>query len=148
MKSHEKCVKLISQGTVIALIGSLLIGSQPSEAAPANAFVVYSYQGKQRCLDYTPEKVESPIFINSCSSAHPIIVEEINTQHNVRLHEGTKVIGAQVPQWIISNNGAAPADTGVQEIPLVLQNPLTESRYTVGATREHTESTRRPLPQP
>src|SRR5271169_3538052 len=76
-----------------------LCSSVPS-TAPASCpncpktYVVHSYQGRARCLDYTPEVSGSPIFINDCSQSHPIIVEEIGDgKHTVILHAGTKVIG-------------------------------------------------------
>src|SRR5262249_55143565 len=41
------------------------------------SFTVHSYQGRSRCLDYTPETTGSPIFINDCQLAHPIVVQEL-----------------------------------------------------------------------
>src|SRR5262249_28476662 len=58
---------------------------------------VHSYQGRSRCLDYTPETTGSPIFINDCQLAHPIVVQELaDGKHTVILRAGTKVIGFPV----------------------------------------------------
>ena len=86
-----------------------------------NAFLVRSYQGRSRCLDYTPEVVGSPIFINDCAQAHPIVVEDISDgKHTVVLHAGTKVIGAKSVSSTVFMPGGTPS--GI-EAPLVLQNP-------------------------
>lgn len=96
-----------------------------AEVPPPNGFLVQSYQGQKRCLDYYPGKVGSPIFINDCSVAHDIIVEEIDTQHDVRLHAGTLVIGGPAPGPPANGpNAASPADSSTQELALTLQDPI------------------------
>ncbi len=74
---------LVSQASICIT----LCGGSPPE------FLIQSYQGTKRCLDYTPELTGSPIFLNDCALSHPVIVEEINAQHDVMLHAGAKVIG-------------------------------------------------------
>lgn len=88
-----------------------------------NDFLVRSYQGRSRCLDYTPEVVGSKVFINDCELAHPIAVEELSDgKHTVVLHAGTKIIGAMTSSAPINTTGATPVPA---EHPLVLQNPVT-----------------------
>ena len=41
-----------------------------------SGFVIKSYQGKSKCLDYTPGIIGSPIFLNDCANSHVIMVEE------------------------------------------------------------------------
>src|ERR1700691_3630360 len=99
-----------------------------AEVPPPNGFLVQSYQGQKRCLDYYPEKVGSPIFINDCSVAHDIIVEEIDTQHDVRLHAGNLVIGG--PALVPPTNAMSPADSSTQEFALTLQYPINPTLVT------------------
>jgi len=81
---------------------------------------VRSYQGRTRCLDYTPEKTGSPIVINDCAKSHPIVVEELSDgKHTVVLHAGTKVIGIKTQQVVATGGTPAPSTA---EIPLELQN--------------------------
>ncbi len=95
-------------------------GGNPSE------FLVRSYQGRSRCLDYTPEVLGSPVFINECAAAHPVIVEELNDgKHTVVLHAGTKVIGTQIGLARATGSlTTAPPALDAAEFPLVLQNPI------------------------
>ena len=60
-------------------------------------FIIKSYQGRSRCLDYTPEVSGSSVFLNDCALAHSVRVEEINDRHEVLLHAGTLVIGIYNP---------------------------------------------------
>ncbi|HUI42394.1 MAG TPA: hypothetical protein VL523_10540 [Terriglobia bacterium] len=74
-----------------------------------------------RCLDYTPEKAGSPVFINDCRVAHPVVVEELTDgEHTVGLHAGSKVIG--IPYSVVVSQAGAPPST-TKEIPLQLLTP-------------------------
>jgi hypothetical protein len=82
-------------------------------------FSVQSYQGKNRCLDYTPDKTGSPIFINDCSKSHPITVEEeAGGKHIVTLHAGNNVIGIKTTPVLRGN--IAPTSQQ-EESPLLLE---------------------------
>src|SRR5215831_9943695 len=92
----------------------------PASGANANTFMIQSYQGRSRCLDYTTEVTGSPVFLNDCAVAHPVVVEELTDgTHAVVLHAGSKVIG--IPFTMI--NGLGNAATPVaKEVPLQLFN--------------------------
>ena len=82
-----------------------------------DSFIVHSYQGQMRCLDYTPEKSGSPVFISDCKTAHPVVIEELGDgKHTVVLHAGSKVIG--IPYHVVTTPGdgapPAPAETPLQ----------------------------------
>lgn len=95
--------------------------STPASCANCpKTYLVHSYQGRTRCLDYTPEKTGSPIVINDCARSHPIVVEEIGDgKHTVVLHAGTKVIGIKTNP-VNTMGGTPPPIT--TEIPLQLQD--------------------------
>lgn len=71
------------------------------------AFMIRAYAGQVvkdggKCLDYDGEIVGSPVTVNDCSRAHPIVVEELPERlgadgcarkHEVILRAGTRVIG-------------------------------------------------------
>jgi hypothetical protein len=103
-----------------------------------NEFLVRSYQGRSRCLDYTPEVVGSPIFVNDCKQAHPIVIEDLKDgKHTVVLHAGTKVIGVKtILSTVFAAGGGTPSAI---EAPLVLQNPSTSGhvRTTLLASNQH-----------
>ena len=89
----------------------------------SNTFAVRSYQGTKRCLDYTPGAVGSPIFLNDCAHAHPIVVEETDAQHDVVLHAGAQVIGGQIPVGLTIKPSSAPSSApSPTEYALTLQN--------------------------
>jgi len=100
----------------------------PASAPPAcdncsKTYQVRSYQGQNRCLDYTPGATGSPIVINDCAQAHPISVEELSDgKHTVVLHAGTNVIGFDQSLAVsMSGASAAPAAaTAATDIPLKL----------------------------
>ncbi len=106
---------------------------------PVIQFIVHSYQGKHRCLDYTPEVAGSPIFINDCTAAHPIVVQEIDQQHDVILHAGTKVIGIKVPQVSILGKAtvASVAGSSALEYTVELENPLTSVQESLQTSDQH-----------
>lgn len=95
------------------------------------AFQVRAYGGQivkngGKCLDYTPEVVGSPVFLNDCSRAHPIGVSQLAERigadgcarkFEVLLRAGTKVIGVRTP---------LPGQAGVAEPVLELQDRLSE----------------------
>lgn len=114
-----------------------LCSSVPSTPAPpatvcagcSNTYLVQSYQGQDRCLDYTPEKAGSPVFINECAKAHSIAVEELaDGKHTVILHAGSKLIGvpATTPLPI---DGAVSKATG---LPIPLQLLSNSGVYPIG----------------
>ena len=123
-----------AQAIAQTLVGSAISNCGDVCSSNPNEFLVRSYQGTHRCLDYTPDVLGSQIFLNDCAKAHPVIVEELNDgKHTVVLHAGTKVIGASIhgsqPTAIavgIGGGGAArPApvsSTTPGEFPLTLQN--------------------------
>lgn len=75
-------------------------------AQRTSTFLVQSYQGSKKCLDYGAAwpGTRASVFLNDCTASHPIQVEEINNWHEVILHAGTQVIGFQVP--VGSSTGA------------------------------------------
>ena len=92
--------------------------STPSCANCPRSYLVHSYQGRTRCLDYSPEKTGSSIVIDDCAHAHPIVVEELTDgNHTVILHAGTKVIGIKTKP-VNTTDGTPPPMT--TEIPLQL----------------------------
>jgi hypothetical protein len=105
----------------------------PSSAPPAcenctKTYQIKSYQGQNRCLDYTPGITGSPIVINDCAQAHPISVEELSDgKHTVVLHAGTNLIGFS-QRLTVSMNGASPASSPAAtttDIPLtLLESPV------------------------
>lgn len=106
-------------------IGTALTTCPGCSTSP-NAFLVRSYQGCMRCLDYTPNVVGSQVFLNECRAAHPIVVEELaDGKHTVVLHAGTKIIGAKIPPGLTNTTGNTPPGLpSTTEYPLVLQNPV------------------------
>jgi len=89
-----------------------------SAVAQPAAFVVHSYQGRSRCLDYTAGKTGSPVFINDCQVANPVVVEELpDGKHTVVLHAGNLVIG--IPYGVVRTQGGTPTPVAA-EIPLQL----------------------------
>ncbi len=65
-----------------------------------------------KCLDYTPEVVGSPIFLNDCSVSHPVVISQLterigadgyNRKFEVLLRAGTKFIGvgSTVPSLVV-----------------------------------------------
>lgn len=93
-----------------------------SNPPPSTAFNIKSYQGSSWCLDYSPGKGGSPIFLNNCAKAHPVTVEDIGDgNHTVILHAGKKVIG--IPPGAAVTLGSS-ADTA--DLPLVLLTPASK----------------------
>lgn len=101
---------------LLALSGLLVSGSAEGQGVcdpslpgciDPRAFQVRAYGGQivkngGKCLDYTPEVVGSPVFLNDCSMAHPVGVSELSERmgadgrprkHEVRLRAGTKFLG-------------------------------------------------------
>ena len=106
-----------------------LCASSPDVKAPVPAaslppsptsFLIKSYQGRSWCLDYSPEKAGSPVFLNNCAVAHAVTVEDIGDgNRTVVLHAGTKVIG-------VPYNRVVEAATSIPvpaELPLELLTP-------------------------
>ncbi len=118
--------KLVVGGSIAAMSANCfdnICGGDP------RAFVVQSHMGRKRCLDYTPEVVGSPVFLGDCSSAHPVIVQEVNGQHDVVLRAGTKVIGLAAsrpgvaPPALLESTPSANGQASGADAPLVLLNP-------------------------
>jgi hypothetical protein len=87
-------------------------------------FLVLNYGGK--CLDYgmSPVGDGATVFLNDCSKANPIRVEEADNNHHVILHAGSQVIGIHNPLAInpgvaINPGGQPPAPA---QYTLELQN--------------------------
>ncbi len=100
-------------------------GQRPeaSVIVPTHNFYVRNYGGK--CLDYgAPFGGSGPtVFLNDCSVAHPILVQEIGTRHDVILHAGSAVIGIHNPPVNTLGGTPPPPQT---EYALELQhfNPI------------------------
>ena len=69
----------------------------------SSPFYIQSYQVGQplpggKCLDYGPPRPDTgaTVFLNDCAGAHPILVREINDQHDVILYAGTQIKDSQV----------------------------------------------------
>ena len=96
-------VSVVSQGPnqTVTGIATDLAGNIRNVSTVVNIstayFTIVSYQGK--CLDYgAPWQGTGPtVFLNDCSQAHSIRVEEIDSQHDVILHAGNQVIGIHNP---------------------------------------------------
>jgi FG-GAP-like repeat len=93
-------------------------------------FTIKSYQGK--CLDYGSAwgGTGPTVFLNDCSVAHPIRVEEINGRHQVILHAGAQVLGLKSMIGSIGDG----TTTAPSEYPLELQAPA--NRLTIGASSQ------------
>jgi hypothetical protein len=117
---------------------------------PGNhTFQVRSYDGTSKCLDYrvsprVDESILKPdrstgvsvaqgsgkfysppvtpaVFLNDCTAAHSVIVEELNDgTHNVILHAGNQVIGIRRSLLTSSNQATQSATQGPPEYPLEL----------------------------
>ena len=93
----------------------------PSCANCPKSYVVKSYQGQNRCLDYTPEVEGSPIIINDCAKAHPVVVEELaDGKHTVVLHAGTKIIGVEEGPVVAAATAVSREAAAASEKPLQL----------------------------
>ncbi|HJT89600.1 MAG TPA: hypothetical protein VJ732_17145, partial [Bryobacteraceae bacterium] len=92
---------------VTALAFPLATLALAAEAPPPNGFQVRSYTGK--CLDYGAPWPGSgaTVYLNDCSAAHAIVVQEINNRHEVILHAGSQVIGIRAPR--VFTTGSPPA---------------------------------------
>lgn len=112
---------------VIAAVAAAATGSGQAQprVSDEQVFLVESYAGK--CLDYGPPSHRPPgwptgpdpaVYLNDCSRAHPIRVEEINPRHDVVLHAGTKILGVTKPPLTDRASGSVP-----QELALELQDP-------------------------
>lgn len=134
---HEVFQRLLRQttlsGALIAVVSAyplvaqvaLPVAGPPSTStsgAPGpNAFVIHSYEGKSRCLDYTPGVAGSAVFLNDCEAAHPVIVEESSDgKHRAILHAGDKLIG--IERTLTNSPGVASSAQPSGELPLVLVN--------------------------
>src|SRR5262249_37321969 len=69
----------------------------------SSPFYIQSYQVGQpfpggKCLDYRPPRSDTgaTVFLNDCAVAHPVLVREINDQHDVILYAGSQISGSQV----------------------------------------------------
>ncbi len=83
-------------------------------------FYVRNYSGK--CLDYGAPwggPGGPTVFLNDCSMAHPILVQEINPKHDVVLFAGSQVIGIHNPPVNILGGTPPPPQT---EYALELQH--------------------------
>jgi VCBS repeat protein len=140
-----KATSILSIGALAAIIAGCnrpLHRAQLSTPARGNPkeFTIQSYQGRFRCLDYTPGSVGSQVFINDCKLAHPIVVEELaDGKHTVILHAGTLVIGIRVAPTFTTGAPSfaiAPPAQNSPDIPLQLQSlgkvgelPLTQNHF-------------------
>jgi hypothetical protein len=104
----------------LAIIFLMAFGSWwPIYAANPSLFQVKSYGGK--CLDYGTRPGDSgteSVFLNDCTRAHPIGVEEIDANHDVVLYAGSQVIGIHNPP---ANTTGGPPPPPPTEYALELQ---------------------------
>jgi hypothetical protein len=125
--SALRCLFLAAALAVGVASGPRLRGQEP---APLG-FVVHAFNGMiakngGKCLDYQPEVTGSPVFLNDCAVAHPIVVETIpNQRFEVFLRAGSKRIGVRRGPIIILF-APEPVPNGEEELPLELQDPTTE----------------------
>jgi hypothetical protein len=86
-------------------------------------FKIQSFDGSNKCLDYSTSGANPSVFLNDCQYAHPITVQEINSRHQVILHAGAnQVIG--IKKTVVGLNGsAASATTAPTQYPLQLLTP-------------------------
>lgn len=122
-------------------------GAATTIAVPpsSHAFRIRSYLSVQanppigstavgKCIDYgTPVLVLSlaSVFLNSCSAAHPIVVQELNNdRHEVILHAGNFIMG--IPRIPVNQIGS-PAAAAVSDRLLRLFSPLALLTGTVDA---------------
>ena len=81
---------------------------QSAQAADPPLFQIKSYSGK--CLDYGPrwagDTATGLVYLNDCTRAHPIGVEEIDANHDVVLYAGSQVIGIHNPP--VNSTGGPP----------------------------------------
>jgi hypothetical protein len=138
--ASQKSVKAQGSPACSAQHLTSLCSSVPS-TTPASCpncpktYVVHSYQGQARCLDYTPEVSGSPIFINDCSQSHPIIVEETGDgKHSVILHAGTKVIGIKTKIENSAFGSPSAAAMAVQNTGVNAAGVKTQAAATGGGT--------------
>jgi hypothetical protein len=121
----------------LLLSGALgfVLGSGPrlsSQEPTPGPFLVHAYAGMVvknggKCLDYTPEVVGSPVFLNDCAAAHPVVVETIpNQRFEVFLRAGTKRIGVRRNPIILLRFAPEPEPQGEEELPLELQDLTTD----------------------
>lgn len=102
-------------------------------AEAQNEFIVRAYGGTLvrnggKCLDYAvPPVVGSPVFLNDCPAAHPIGVEEVNTNHDVLLRAGSLVIGIRADPPVVSPGGTPPVASSPERL-LELQERADTSR--------------------
>src|SRR5215469_10572666 len=114
-------------GTAVDIAGNTA-GTTVTVNISSNYFLARNYAGK--CLDYgTPQPGSgATVFLNDCSSAHPIRVEEFDTTtHQVLLHAGSQVIAIHNPP--ANSLGGAPPPIGTQYV-LELQIPWYAQRTT------------------
>ncbi len=119
---------LVSAALALAVTGGPPVAGQEP---PAAGFMVRAFNGTivkngGKCLDYQPEVAGSPVFLNDCAVAHPIVVETIpNQRFEVFLRAGTKRIGVRARPVIILF-APEPVPQGEEELPLELQEPTSE----------------------
>ena len=98
----------------------------PTKAAPV--FYLRSYMGK--CLDFgTARPAGTQVYISDCnkSAEQQILVEEVDAQHDVRLHAGALVLGLRPLQRLaLPATPPSPAPASPVFV-LELQNPAAPS---------------------
>lgn len=109
----------IVPGTATDLAGN--IATAPTKVNISTSFfLIRNYAGK--CLDYggNTRSGGAVVFLNDCAQAHPIRVEEINSNHEVVLHAGTQVLGVHYDTGGTVGGPSLPPPT---ELALELQAP-------------------------
>ncbi len=136
--SASSCMLIIV--AAVAVLASTHAAAQSSTSPAPNAicinecggsppgFFVRAFNGTMvrnggKCLDYgDPQVAGSPVFLNDCAAAHPIVVTEVNVQHDVILHAGTLVIG--IRHHAVFSQGGPSGPPSASEIPLELQHQV------------------------
>ncbi len=126
----EFMLSCLSQAGLAILLTALpWLAAQAAQTPPKRLFLVRSYDGTKKCLDYGARRridgarapVGPTVFLNDCAHAHTIEVVEINSRHDVRMYAGTQVIGIHnPPQQTTLGAPPAPAPT---HFTLELQSP-------------------------
>ncbi|MGD9905012.1 MAG: FG-GAP repeat domain-containing protein [Vicinamibacterales bacterium] len=127
-RSAARCLLITAAVTLAIATGPRLTGQEPAPVGfLAHAFNGTIVKNGGKCLDYQPEVTGSPVFLNDCAVAHPIVVETIpNQRFEVFLRAGSKRIGVRRGPIIILF-APEPEPQGEEELPLELQEPTTDS---------------------
>lgn len=93
-----------------AQLALLLACRMSAQTAPSTVFKIRSFDGPNKCLDYSTPDATPSVFLNDCQYAHPITVQELNGRHQVILYAGAnQVIG--IKKTFVSSDSLLPSAT-------------------------------------